>query len=440
MASMFAAARSSDDEKNPKFSTTADPTAAHSPDNQSTTSDEKSTESFSEAQSVKVTHIREACLKEDLDALVELSTTSGGLIQDELRRDAWPLLLGCRSHLTDSSWSTLPPHRDEGQVNLDVNRSFVYYPKGESERQINLRKEDLSDLIVQVLRQHPKLCYFQGYHDIVQVLLLVLGPELAAPAVARLSLLKLRDFMLPTLTAAVDQLHLIPPILYAADPELCRHLPLNHPFFALSATLTLYAHNIEEYSDIARLYDFLLAREAVMPVYLFAAIILARKKELLEMPADEPEIIHIMLSKLPHPLHLENLIFEAISLYKRLPPQSLPFHAWNRISRYSVLKTAKDCQALTQQSLEDGERLWEKHSSQVWRQEMIKKTAKQVKSNMWVYRRPAGALGIAIAVGVFALWLGRTGLVPLNLRDNGNGMIKDPFRRFLQLLSHFRLW
>lgn len=28
------------------------------------------------------------------------------------------------------SWTDLPPHGDEDQVKLDVNRSFVYYPNG----------------------------------------------------------------------------------------------------------------------------------------------------------------------------------------------------------------------------------------------------------------------------------------------------------------------
>lgn len=29
-----------------------------------------------------------------------------------------------------SAWKELPPHRDEDQVQLDVNRAFVYYPNG----------------------------------------------------------------------------------------------------------------------------------------------------------------------------------------------------------------------------------------------------------------------------------------------------------------------
>jgi TBC1 domain family member 20 len=116
------------------------------------------------------------------------------------------------------------------------------------------------------------LHYFQGYHDIVQVLSLVLGSGASVNAVSRLSLLRVRDFMLPTMSGTVPHLQLLPVILYAADPELASHLSGTQPFFALPATLTLYAHEIEEYGQIARLFDFLLATEAVMSIYLFAVV------------------------------------------------------------------------------------------------------------------------------------------------------------------------
>lgn len=135
-----------------------------------------------------------------------------------------------------------------------------------------MRRGQLQDLIAEVLRRHPQLNYFQGYHDIVQVLLLVLGHDNASPVVARLSLLRIRDFMLPSITAAITHLKLLPTILHATDAKLEQHLAQTQPFFALGATLTLYAHDIQEYGDIARLYDFLLAREAVMSIYLFAAV------------------------------------------------------------------------------------------------------------------------------------------------------------------------
>lgn len=78
--------------------------------------------------------------------------------------------------------------------------------------------------------------------------------------------------MLPSLSAAISHLHLLPAILYTADPALYKRVSQTQPFFALAATLTLYAHDIQEYGDIARLFDFLLAREAVISVYLFAVV------------------------------------------------------------------------------------------------------------------------------------------------------------------------
>lgn len=47
-----------------------------------------------------------------------------------------PLLLGCSEHDLDSaSWKELPPHKDEHQVGLDVNRAFVYYPTNGTSRE-----------------------------------------------------------------------------------------------------------------------------------------------------------------------------------------------------------------------------------------------------------------------------------------------------------------
>ena len=33
-------------------------------------------------------------------------------------------------NISGINWKELPEHREEGQVELDVNRSFVYYPTG----------------------------------------------------------------------------------------------------------------------------------------------------------------------------------------------------------------------------------------------------------------------------------------------------------------------
>lgn len=247
------------------------------------------------------------------------------------------------------------------------------------------------------------LCYFQGYHDIVQVLLLVLGVDDAIPAVTRISLFRIRDYMLPSLSPAVTHLRLVPAILEAADAELCQHLSKTRPFFALSATLTLYAHDIQEYSDIARLFDFLLAHEPVVSLYLFVAIILSRKKELLDIPLDEPDMLHFTLSKLPNPLDLEHLISQAMVVYEQHPPEKLPFRTWRNISQNSVLKTSR--KLIPEQPVCCGEELFGKQAQELKQQELWEKAMKL----LWKYRKPAGSIGIAVVIGVMSYWVRRTG-------------------------------
>lgn len=338
-----------------------------------------------------------------------------------------PLLLGCSNDSIDEKgdvaglddWRTLPVHRDEDQVKLDVDRSFIYYPHGmsrtqtplpltayictdQSSKELHRRKGELSDLITEVLRRQPYLSYFQGYHDICQVFLLVLEAQNRAPAVARLSALRIRDFMLPTFAQALQQLHLIPDIIHTVNAALWKHLSgIAQPFFALSGTLTMYAHDIQEYGEIARLFDVLLAREAVFSVYMFAQIVLQRADELFEIPEDEPEMLHSILSKLPRPLDIEKIIANTAKLIEKHPPESL--RVWRSISNYSVLKTARLSEVATKQSLADGEMYFKTQVKELRLDELKKQALK----TLWYYRRPTAALGGAVLVGILSFWLRR---------------------------------
>lgn len=106
------------------------------------------------SQPSKVIRILEACKDvASFHLLTALATSNSGLVDDEVRRLACrimvrdpqrpnlligvgPVLLGydVRGNMQENHrakhWRDLPPHRDEGQVQLDVNRSFIYYPKG----------------------------------------------------------------------------------------------------------------------------------------------------------------------------------------------------------------------------------------------------------------------------------------------------------------------
>ncbi|KAK8029144.1 hypothetical protein PG991_006200 [Apiospora marii] len=408
-------------------------------------------------KSPKALAILEACKGGDIEALTALAVSEGGFLSDDLRRHAWPILLGSSSSAPDPAhqhdgttpttrsassgenekgdgldkpWRELPRHRDEDQVRLDVDRSFIYYPDPDggggkadnmtpdtSQADLDHKKTELSDLITETLRRYPFLCYFQGYHDICQVLLLVLDPAQRPSAMARLSALRIRDFMLPNLAPAVAQLRLIPDILGAADPALCAHLSQTEPFFALSGTLTMYAHDIQSYGAIARLFDALLAREPVFGVYMFARIVLDRRAELFDTPANEPEMLHSILSKLPQPLQLEELIRGTDALFARHPPESLRA-AWRRhISPASVLKTARDTRACAAQSMADGEHFFQAQLRELqWaeRKELLARTVwsyavaarKRVRSPM-----VKGVL-VAVLVGAVAVYLSKSKAQP----------------------------
>jgi hypothetical protein len=204
--------------------------------------------------------------------------------------------------------------------------------------------------------------------------------------------------MLPTLAPALDQLRLIPAILYTVNKRLCYHLSQTQPFFALSGTLTMYAHDIQEYGDIARLFDVLIAREAVFSVYFFAQIVLERADELFDMPADEPEMLHSILSKLPKPLDIEKLIAKTIELFEQHPPETLK--GWRMISSSSVLKTTRWQHEAVKQTLEDGHMYFQRQVKEIQWAEQRSRVMKIV----WRYRRPASAVGVAVLIGFLSFY------------------------------------
>lgn len=212
--------------------------------------------------------------------------------------------------------------------------------------------------------------------------------------------------MLPTLASSLAQLRLIPSIIYTVNPKLYNHLPLTQPFFAIPGILTMYAHDIQEYGEIARIFDVLLAREAVFSVYMFAQIVLQRADELFEIPADESEMLHSVLSKLPKPLELESLIANTVNLFDKHPPELLK--TWQAISKSSVLKTARWPNQAAKQSLEDGKMYF---NEQVKELHWVEQREKAL-TTIWKYRRPASTLGLAILVGLISFWLRKSSLLP----------------------------
>ncbi|TQS38206.1 hypothetical protein Golomagni_01294 [Golovinomyces magnicellulatus] len=266
-----------------------------------------------------------------------------------------------------------------------------------SYRSISRRTSGAQKKVVRFNNSCPTI--FTGYHDICQVFMLVLEPENHWPVIARLSALRIRDFMLPTFSQTLAQLHLIPSIIKRVNPKLWFHISRTQPFYALSGTLTMYSHDIKDYGEITRLFDILIAREAVFSIYIFAQIVLQRSDELFNIPSDEPEILHSVLSKIPNPLGIEALIKKAVRLFETHPPEVL--QGWNKISSNSVLKTTRWPDAVSRQSLDDGRIFFTKQVKELKRAELREVTLNTVRK----YWKPALSIGIPVLVSIISFWL-----------------------------------
>lgn len=229
--------------------------------------------------------------------------------------------------------------------------------------------------------------------------MLVLDPACRARVVERLSVLRIRDFMLPSLGPTTAQLRLLPDILAKADAQLRRHIASIEPFYALAGTLTMYAHNIEDYRDIARLFDVFLAREPVFSIYVFAQIVVDRRDEILEI--DEPDMLQVVLAKVPRGMDIDALIAKSVRLFDRHPPDSL--RSWRRVSNASVLKTARDICACANQTLDQGHAYFQQQVKEIGWLDM----QERFKMLLWRHRRPVRLVGMAFFVAALGVYLRR---------------------------------
>lgn len=266
------------------------------------------------------------CDPVDVETLRRTAASKGGLLTDELRRKVWPKLLNINVF-------DLPPkpgkdvrenHKDYNQVLLDVRRSMKRFPKGMPAAERTVLQEQLIDIILNVLKHRPQLHYYQGYHDVAVTLLLVVGERMALALLDKLSNFHLRDFMDPTMDSTKHILNYLMPILEQVDKEL-------HDFmiraevgtiFALSWLITWYGHVLSEFKHTLRLYDFFLASHPLMPIYLAAAIVLHREKEVKRTECDMA-MVHHLLSHIPQDLPYELLIARAQELFDQNPPAVL---------------------------------------------------------------------------------------------------------------------
>ncbi|AMD20225.1 HDL519Wp [Eremothecium sinecaudum] len=303
--------------------------------------------------------ILESCLdnvSEQLPICLKLGLSRNGFVDHRLRKPLWYHILSSRLCRNDSTSEGMPAlvrvdsgysgaeicgdneqedttivnekysellDGDERQVELDVRRSFGFIEDVNEKEKL---REILKSTILKFLRKYPELRYYQGYHDVVSVFVMVFqdgqASDMCTPECSKLervpssgrsskdegimtsdidieeadmfttveifTLLYLRDFMMDTLDFTIHHLRIISLLVQAECPKFYEEVKLAtvNPFFALSAILTLFSHELkpdfDETSPLYQIFDMVISSGSMMlPLVIYASILLELKDDIL---------------------------------------------------------------------------------------------------------------------------------------------------------------
>ncbi|KAN0025818.1 hypothetical protein ACTFIU_000081 [Dictyostelium citrinum] len=269
-----------------------------------------------EAQKIRV--IKD-CLNEtpiDIDGLKRCAIEDFGFVNKVLRKRIWPLLLNIDTNNIINHSDKITNHKDTDQVTKDVERSMWRFTKGNSQLR-NRKKPELTRIVNAVLSIHPQLYYFQGYHEIASVLLLITDESLAFAMLERLSIYHFNDCMLPNFAEVLKVLNLIFPLISMVDQQ-----SQVQPMFAISWILTWFSHNLDELDSAARVYDYLLSAHPMASIYLSVGVITSQRETLLSLDCSFDSIHAFFTRNLPE-LDFDKIIKQTVSLLEKIPPSKL---------------------------------------------------------------------------------------------------------------------
>lgn len=258
---------------------------------------------------LKIKAINESLANSNFDELVESLRSTDGLISNELRKLVWPVLLQIKYSSTSKDSNGMDSkisssHRDKDQVVLDIRRSFsILAGLDYSVDDIQFLKKKLFNLIIRILHKYPALNYYQGYHDIASIIVIVhydnttkkLDETLCFQMLETLTLYHLRDFMLRDINLSLHHLKLIPTLLEIVDYKFFKLLKqVNNSYIAshgsiydygfylgISSILTMFSHDIENLHQLLIVWDFILSYNSIIiSVYIYVAALMLKKDDI----------------------------------------------------------------------------------------------------------------------------------------------------------------
>jgi len=256
----------------------------------------------------------------------------GGFVNNELRSVIWPKLLGLNRFEPQPSFQEEVAHNQwSDQIGRDVARSLWHYQLPHAKkRKRGSRRRLLADMINALMSKHPTLHYYQGFHDVLSVFVLVLteDDDLCFAVAERVALFYLGDYTRRSdFSVLTPLLELLLPLVEAADSDVGAYLRACgiHAYVCLPWVIAWWAHDCHDLDLAARLFDAFLSAPPLFPLYLAAAMVLEAKTQLFALEEKDFSSVHSFLSRLPSraDLPVEALIARADRLLLSLPPTKL---------------------------------------------------------------------------------------------------------------------
>lgn len=272
-------------------------------------------------------------MEEEKDKQAELKSLSrqkGGFQSLDGRKKAWPTVLGVDRYdvVNFREYQTMSAHMDENQVRCDVDRSLwsVDQTVQWNDKLRSLRRNSLYHIIRAIMSRNKHLHYYQGFHDVASVFLMVLEDDYIAFLCAeKAALVFFGDCMLSNFGVISEVMALIFPLLRHTDSDLSEILVSAgiEPYFVVSWLITWFSHDIKDLDVISRLFDIFLCSHPIFCLYMCAALVVQSRDELLKCDNDFASL-HTFLVHLPKgQLDIEKLVEAADALFASFPPEQL---------------------------------------------------------------------------------------------------------------------
>lgn len=122
----------------------------------------------------------------------------------------------------------------------------------------------------------------------------------------------------------MKMLQLLFPLIQTQDPKLYDFLIESHvePYVALPWMITWFAHHMDDFAQVTRLYDAFLSSHPLFSLYCSAALILHHSNRIMTSDCDFGTI-HNLLASLPKDMDIERVLRTGQILFHHAPPDQL---------------------------------------------------------------------------------------------------------------------